>query len=183
MKKIIILLTGILLISVATISAQEEFTPKNIVKLNGNYILHWFAGSSVSLIGVGPEVEISLNEKTSMGFSLYYMTRIGEPTKKPVIYTDVIYFKWSGRWYSEQVLNGLYGGVLIGIGMPTDNALTADLGVQGGYQIADGRFSFEFGCEAGYGVLRDKSYYGGEPIYDAVWGFYLRPFVSIGYGF
>ena len=181
MKKIIILLTGILLISVATISAQEEFTPKNIVKLNGNYILHWFSGSSVSQIGAGPEVELSLNEKVTMGFALYYMTRIGEVVKEPRKYTDVIYFTWSARWYKTEALKGLYGGVLVGFGKPTYSAFTGDLGVQGGYQMIEDRFSFEFGCQAGYGMLRENS--GDIGYYDTFWGFYLRPFVSIGYGF
>jgi len=163
--------------------AQGDAAPKNVVKLNGSYMLHWFSGSAVSLIGAGPEVEIGLAEKASMQFGLYYLSRIGEPTKEPVIYTRMVYFNWSGRWYTQQVLNGLYGGVLIGIGIPTDNSVTADLGVQGGYQIVEGNVTFEFGCQAGYGLLRDKSYYGNEPIYDTSWGFFLKPFVTIGYGF
>jgi hypothetical protein len=183
MKRSLILLAALFFLICGSLQAQDDFKPKNILKLNGYYLLHSFTGSSVSMIGIGPELELSLNEKTSTSFGLYYMTRVGELTKQPKIYIDVIYFTWGGRWYSTEVLDGFYAGLLIGIGKPTSNSWTGDLGVQAGYQVVDGRFSYEIGLQGGYGFLREQSTYQGEPIYDTQWGFFTRPFVSLGYGF
>jgi len=183
MKKITFILTATFLITAGSVFAQDDAAVTKILKLNGSYIIHWFEGEAVHLVGAGPELELALSEKTSTSFALYYNIRVDDPTNKPQIYTDVIYFTWSGRWYSKEVLDGFYGGILVGIGKPTTTAMTGDLGVQAGYQVLDGKFSYEFGIQAGYGLLRNKTYYNNEPLYETVWGFYTRPYLSIGFGF
>ena len=75
MKKIPFIITTLFLIIHCIAFAQDDGSVSKILKLNASYLVHWFEGSAVHLVGTGPELELALNDKTSTSFALYSFSR------------------------------------------------------------------------------------------------------------